>query len=262
VPADRSALRQSIIGLLEPELEAMGFALLDVRLFAGGGRLHLRIFVDAAGGIDLAGCTRASRTAEMLLEESKLLAEAYVIEVSSPGVRRPLRKREHFAEHLGQRIDLRLERGARATALRGELLAVAESGLRVRPLAPGPAAGAAATGLDADAGEDEAEDGAGPSEADLLAADAREAAANAAGGEAASGGEADTRTAGGATPADAAVLVGWDEIESANLDPDFDIHALINADRRRRKAERREERQVARAAREARAARRKRTGSA
>ncbi len=233
VPADRSALRRSIIGLLEPEFEAIGFALLDVRLFAGGGRLNVRIFVDAEGGVDLEGCVRASRSAEMLLEESRLLGEAYVIEVSSPGVRRPLRRPEHYAAHLGERIEVRLGRGARATTLRGDLRAVGPDGLTLERAAP--------------------REDARP--ADVRAAAADDAAADAEAGAAelgpASGPEPDGGEPGGA------VVIGWDEIEFANLDPDFDIHGLINADRRRRKAERREERREARAAREAKAARRR-----
>jgi ribosome maturation factor RimP len=256
VPADRSALRREIIGLLEPELEAIGFALLDVRLFAGGGRLNVRIFVDAEGGVDLAACVRASRSAEMLLEESRLLSDPYVIEVSSPGVRRPLRTQEHFAAHLGERVELRRGRGARASVVHGVLLAAGPEGVTVRP-----AARAEPPRLDADAEGADAED------ADAEGADAEDAeGADAEGAEGANAEDtaaAEAEDNGHAGPESAGpesagtVEIRWEEIESANLDPEFDIHALINADRRRRKEERREERRQARAAREAKAARRR-----
>ena len=239
MPADRSALRRDIIALLEPELEAIGFALLDVRLFAGGGRLNVRIFVDAEGGVDLAACVRVSRSAEMLLEESRLLSDAYVIEASSPGVRRPLRTREHFAAHLGERVELRLGRGARATVLRGVLVAAGPGELTVAPAGQSPAGPE-----DADPEADETD---GADEADGV---------NKA-GEAESGGAAGPGAAAGGD----AIAIGYGEIEAANLDPDFDIHGLINADRRRRKEERRAERQQARAAREAKAARRRKPGA-
>ena len=81
---DKYALAHDVLRLLEGELDAIGFELLDVRVFRGGGRLQLRIYVDTAYGIDLDGCARASRTVGMLLEESDLIPGPYVIEVSSP----------------------------------------------------------------------------------------------------------------------------------------------------------------------------------
>jgi len=257
MPADRSALRRDIIGLLEPELEAIGFALLDVRLFAGGGRLTVRITVDAEGGVDLDGCVRASRTAEMVLEEARLVSDAYVIEVSSPGVRRPLRTPEHFAAHLGERVEMRLGRGSRAAVLHGVLLAVEPEGLTLRRAAPRvepEAAGEEAAGDEAAGDEMAGAEMAGEGTADAEAGDA----------EASGGAGAEDRAGAGGAGGESAgqeVRVRWSDIESANLDPDFDIHALINADRRRRKAERREDRRQARAVREAKAARRKKPRS-
>ncbi len=128
---DKDALRRRIIALIESELAAVGYELLDVRLFTGGGRLHVRVFLDREGGIDLDGCVAAGRTIGMLLEEAAFLGEAYVIEASSPGVRRPLRLPAHFAAVIGQRIELRVGRG-RQTTRRGVLLEVGPEGLRLR----------------------------------------------------------------------------------------------------------------------------------
>jgi ribosome maturation factor RimP len=127
------ALAHEIVTLLEDELSAAGFDLLDVRLFRGGGRLQVRIYVDTADGIDLDGCARASRTVNILLEEANLIRERYVIEVSSPGIRRPLRKPDHFRSHQGQMVDLKLrpERGERK--LRGKLTSVTSAAIEVLP---------------------------------------------------------------------------------------------------------------------------------
>ena len=86
---DRYALARRVLTLLEEDLAADGFEVLDVRVYLGGGRYQVRIYVDTAEGIDLSGCARASRTAGMLLEEADPFPGPYVIEVSSPGVRRP-----------------------------------------------------------------------------------------------------------------------------------------------------------------------------
>ena len=95
--AERIDTRQvaaQVITLLESELATAGYELLDVRIFRGGGRVQVRLYVDVpGGGITLDQCAKASRTAGMLLEEADLFAGPYVIEVSSPGIRRPLRTR-------------------------------------------------------------------------------------------------------------------------------------------------------------------------
>ncbi len=224
---EKDALRRRIIAQIESELAAVGYELLDVRLFTGGGRLHVRVFLDREGGIDLGGCVAAGRTIGMLLEEATFLGEAYVIEASSPGVRRPLRLPAHFEAAIGQRIELRAGRG-RQTTRRGVLLAVGPEGLRLRAVA-GPAAPAA----------DEAADPDGETPDVAPAAP-------------------DAPVAAEAEPRETEFTVGWDELAAANLDPDFDMQALINADRRRQRDERKTQRNQAREAREARLARRRR----
>lgn len=219
---EKDALRRRIISLIESELAVVGYELLDVRLFAGGGRLHVRVFLDREGGIDLAGCVAAGRTIGMLLEEAAFLGEAYVIEASSPGVRRPLRLPAHFAAVIGQRIELRIGQGRQVTR-RGVLLAVGPEGLRLRS-EPAPAA----------AGPIDASDATADTPADVP----------------------DVPVA--AAAAETEFTVAWDDLAAANLEPDFDIQALINADRRRQRDERKTQRTQAREAREARLARRRR----
>ncbi|MHB8080494.1 MAG: hypothetical protein ACYDIE_14725 [Candidatus Krumholzibacteriia bacterium] len=230
---DKDALRRSIISHIESELAAIGYDLLDVRLFTGGGRLHVRVFLDREGGIDLAGCVAAGRTIGMLLEEATFLGEAYVIEASSPGVRRPLRLPAHFAAVIGQRIELRAGQG-RQTTRRGVLLAVGPEGLRLRG-EPGPAAPAADEAADAVDGVD------GDGEAAGAVAEASVAPVI-----------AEPRAP------ESEFTVAWADLVAANLEPDFDIQALINADRRRQRDERKTQRNQAREAREARMARRRR----
>ncbi len=119
--ADLKQMAARIIDLLESDLAQAGFDLLDVRIFRGGGRVQLRIYVDLAeGDISLGEVASASRTIGMLMEEADPFPDPYVIEVSSPGIRRPLRKREHYHSAVGQKVDLKVM-GAGSRRVRGIL---------------------------------------------------------------------------------------------------------------------------------------------
>ncbi|MBD3221331.1 hypothetical protein GF314_08805 [bacterium] len=138
---DRYALAARVHALLAPELAAEGWDLIDVRLFRGGGRLQVRLYVDLPGDrrIDLDGCAEASRTASMHLEEADLFPGAWVLEVSSPGIRRPLRTEAHFAAVVGRDVELKW-RGesdaGRPVNLRGRLETVEDGLLTIAPVAP------------------------------------------------------------------------------------------------------------------------------
>jgi len=107
--ADLKQMAARIIDLLESELAAADFDLLDVRIFQGGGRFQLRIYVDLKeGDISLGQVASAARTVGMLLEEADPFPGQYVIEVSSPGIRRPLRKLKHYQAVVGQKVDLKV----------------------------------------------------------------------------------------------------------------------------------------------------------
>ncbi len=130
---DTKQIARRVIDLLEADLVASGFDLLDVRVFQGGGRFQIRIFVDlienrdsaldeaAGNGVSMDQVAKAGRTANMLLEEADLFAGQYVIEVSSPGIRRPLRKPEHYRRALGEKIDLKVAGSSRVRGVLQEL---------------------------------------------------------------------------------------------------------------------------------------------
>ncbi len=119
---DRYRLAETVIGILEQPLADEGFELLDVRVFRGGGRLTLRVYLDRPGGVSVDDCAVASRSIGLLLEEADPVAEAYVLEVSSPGVRRPLRTPAHYAAAVGQDVVLRLDPASGRDRLRGRLV--------------------------------------------------------------------------------------------------------------------------------------------
>jgi ribosome maturation factor RimP len=137
---DRYALAARILEHLTPELAAEGYDLLDVRIFQGGGRWQTRLYVDLLGEerITLDGCAGASRSASMLLEASDLFPGPWVLEVSSPGIRRPLRRVEHFEAAVGRDVEVKWRPLSAPTSrprnLRGRLEAVAEGQLTIAPV--------------------------------------------------------------------------------------------------------------------------------
>ena len=81
--------------LLEPMVERLGYELVHVTL--GGSKTRtLRMFIDAPGGITVDDCERVSRQVSDVLDVEGMVEGEYTLEVSSPGLDRPLVKQEHF----------------------------------------------------------------------------------------------------------------------------------------------------------------------
>lgn len=104
--------REAVIALLEPAVHAEGFHLEDVDLRAVGRRLVLRILVDSDTGVNLDDVARASQTISALLDESDPFEdESYTLEVSSPGVDRPLTLARHWVRNVGRLVQITLGNG-------------------------------------------------------------------------------------------------------------------------------------------------------
>ena len=90
--------------ILEPTLRGMGFELVDLQR-SNGGRL-LRLFIDKPGGVGLEDCAAVSRQLSRVFEVEGIDYER--LEVSSPGLDRPLRKGADFARFAGQKAEVRM----------------------------------------------------------------------------------------------------------------------------------------------------------
>jgi ribosome maturation factor RimP len=102
-----SALKEKLLALLEPPLTAMGYELVDLEVRVGGNGL-LRIYIDREGGVDLEDCERVSRQIGTLLDVEEPIPDSYALEVSSPGLDRPLRTAAHFERFAGHEAKIRL----------------------------------------------------------------------------------------------------------------------------------------------------------
>lgn len=94
--------------LIESVLDREGFELFDLELSGSRARPVLRVYADLESGITIDECARLSRLLEGELESAAAVPERYVLEVSSPGLDRPLKKRGHFEQYVGEQVEVRL----------------------------------------------------------------------------------------------------------------------------------------------------------
>lgn len=99
-------LRDTLVALLQPVVEALGYELWELEYLPGRGNALLRIYLDtaSAGGITVDDCERVSRAVSALLDERDPVPGNYTLEVSSPGIERPLRTARHFAPYVGANV--------------------------------------------------------------------------------------------------------------------------------------------------------------
>ncbi len=96
--------------LFEPVVSMLGYELVGVEYLGKGRNAVLRIYIDKEDGITLDDCARVSRQVSGLLDVEDPIKEPYNLEVSSPGLDRPLFTKEHFDSHKGQWVQLRLDK--------------------------------------------------------------------------------------------------------------------------------------------------------
>ena len=92
--------------LLEPIMEENHFELVDVEYVKEAGNWYLRAYVDKEGGITLDDCELVNRAWSDLMDENDFIPEAYILEVSSPGLGRQLKKEKDFKRSIGQDVDV------------------------------------------------------------------------------------------------------------------------------------------------------------
>ena len=94
--------------LLEPILKELEFELYDVEFVKEAGTFYLRAFIDKEGGININDCETVSRRLSDLLDEKDFIPDAYILEVSSPGLGRQLKKDKHFEKSIGEEVEVKL----------------------------------------------------------------------------------------------------------------------------------------------------------
>ena len=97
-----------VLPLVLPIVEEMGLELVDLEFVKEGANWYLRIYIDKENGVDINDCEAVSKAVEAKLDAEDPIEQAYVLEVSSPGLDRPLKKEEDFARFAGEIIDVKL----------------------------------------------------------------------------------------------------------------------------------------------------------
>ena len=96
--------------LFLPITQKNGFELVDVEYVKEAGSWYLRVYIDKEGGIAVDDCEVVSREADPILDTDDCIEESYILEVSSPGLGRPLKKDKDFARSIGEEVEVRLFR--------------------------------------------------------------------------------------------------------------------------------------------------------
>ena len=106
----RETYEQKTEQLLLPIMEEHQFELVDVEFVKEAGNWFLRAYIDKPGGITVDDCEVVSRQFSDILDEKDYIEDAYIFEVSSPGLGRPLKKDKDLARSIGESVDVRLFR--------------------------------------------------------------------------------------------------------------------------------------------------------
>ncbi len=93
--------------LLLPIMETNGFELVDVEYVKEGSSWYLRAYIDKPGGITIDDCELVSRALSEKLDSEDYISEAYILEVSSPGLLRPIKKEKDYKRNLEKEVEIR-----------------------------------------------------------------------------------------------------------------------------------------------------------
>ena len=101
------SIAEQVADLVGPALEDMDFELVDVEYLSGHGKWVLRLYIDKEGGVTLDDCARVSREFGDLIDVKDIIIHKYVLEVSSPGLDRPLKKDKDLEHAIGKKIKVK-----------------------------------------------------------------------------------------------------------------------------------------------------------
>ena len=126
-------MRTALMELLERDVAALGYELVELEYHAHHGGGLLRLYIDRPGetdGVTVEDCAAVSRRVSEQLDAADLIRTEYTLEVSSPGLDRPLRTRAHFERFIGSRVHVEtsLPRAGRRRWT-GQLAAVGNEGI-------------------------------------------------------------------------------------------------------------------------------------
>lgn len=130
--AEQKSVAYIVDKAIRGPVEEIGYDIWDIEYLKEGSEWYLRITIDSEKGIDIDDCEKAYRVIDPIITELDPIADAYHLEVSSPGIERELRTVEHYRASVGKKVRIRFfvpVNGARE--LVGELAGISEDGTGV-----------------------------------------------------------------------------------------------------------------------------------
>jgi ribosome maturation factor RimP len=123
-------LKEKIGELITPSLESEGFELVEIKLSRFKRSSRLQIFVDSDNGVRIDDCARLSRIMEPIVDTADIFEYGYIMEVSSPGLDRPLHTIRDFKRRIGEQLRVTFNE-IDMVAIKGKLVAADESGIEL-----------------------------------------------------------------------------------------------------------------------------------
>lgn len=104
---NKKKIIESIEDLAHPILEDGGLELVEVEYVKEGNNWYLRLFIDKPGGVTLEDCKKVNEELSEILDMEDPIPQSYILEVSSPGVERPLKREKDFERFSGKKIKVK-----------------------------------------------------------------------------------------------------------------------------------------------------------
>ncbi|MFV0576235.1 MAG: ribosome maturation factor RimP [Vibrio sp.] len=131
-----TGLEKQLTELLEAPVAASGYELVGLEFIRAGAHSTLRIFIDHENGITVDDCAEVSRQVSAVMDVEDPITVAYNLEVSSPGLERPLFKPEHYQQFIGEDVNLVLKMATNnrrkwkgvISAVEGEIITITADG--------------------------------------------------------------------------------------------------------------------------------------
>ncbi len=105
-----SGIAGEVTNIIDTAIKNLGFSLWDVEYVKEGSTWYLRITIDSENGVDLNDCELVHRTIDPILDDADPIDGPYTLEVSSPGLERNIRTREHYIKCCGEVVQIKLFR--------------------------------------------------------------------------------------------------------------------------------------------------------
>lgn len=132
-------LAERVRAVAAPIVRALGLELVEVQCAGHGTRTVVRVFIDKPGGIGIGDCEQVHLSLGHALDVEDPIPHAYMLEVSSPGLDRPLRRREDFLRSVGKLVSVKLRRPYHGQwRVTGRVIEAKESGVTLALAGPAP----------------------------------------------------------------------------------------------------------------------------